>query len=76
MRDESVEFKPETVTEIRNEMPMMENKGEMPMDETMKANYHNSFYPQYVDIKPDAYMARYTGDVVNGYDPTATYSKL
>lgn len=42
----------------------------------MKGNYHNSFYPQYTNMKPDAYMARYTGDSVNGYDPTATYSRI
>jgi hypothetical protein len=37
------------------------------------ANFRNSFYPQYVDMKPDAYLARYTGTDVNGYDP---HSKL
>jgi hypothetical protein len=36
--------------------------------------YRNAFYPQYVNMKPDAYMARYTGNDVNGYDPNANYS--
>ena len=68
IREESVEFKPEMVADI---------KGEMPTEGcNAKANYHNSFYPQYVNMKPDAYMARYTGDTVGGYDSTATYSKI
>ena len=69
MRDESMEFKPEIVSEIRGEMPPGMKGEEMPHmgnteGDTLKANYHNSFYPQYVNMKPDAYMARYTGDAV------------
>jgi hypothetical protein len=68
MKEESMELNPESLTEI---------KGEMPQEScTMTANYHNSFYPQYVNMKPDAYMARYTSDSVGGYDSTAAYSKL
>lgn len=41
---------------------------------TKKANFRNSFYPQYMNLKPDSYMARYTGSDVGGYDPTARYA--
>jgi hypothetical protein len=41
-----------------------------------KANYHNAFYPQYANMKPDAYMARYGGSDVGGYDPTAAYTSI
>ena len=77
VREESVEFRPEMVNEIKGEIPnvdMEEHKHEQ--DSDIKANYHNSFYPQYANMKPDAYMARYTGDTVGGYDSTATYSKI
>jgi len=42
----------------------------------VNANFRNSFYPQYVNMKPDAYTARYSGDEVNGYDPIAKYASL
>ncbi len=38
--------------------------------------YRNSFYPQYVNMKPDAYMARDTGNAVAGYDTSADYATL
>lgn len=38
------------------------------------ADYKNSFYPQYANMKPDAYMARYTGNDIGGYDPSAQYA--
>jgi hypothetical protein len=38
------------------------------------ANWRNNFYPQYAQMQPDAYMARYTGDNVSGYDPSAAYN--
>jgi len=41
-----------------------------------RANFRNSFYPQYVNMKPDAYMARYTGNDIAGYDSTAAYSSI
>jgi len=40
------------------------------------ANFRNSFYPQYVNMKPDAYMARYTGNDVGGFDPNSTYASI
>lgn len=43
---------------------------------TVRANFRNSFYPQYVNMKPDAYMARYNGLDVDAYDPDADYAKL
>jgi len=36
--------------------------------------FRNSFYPQYVNMKPDAYLARYTGNSVAGFDPSANYA--
>lgn len=41
-----------------------------------QANYRNSFYPQYVNMKPDAYMARYTGNDVGGFDPNSAYASV
>lgn len=41
-----------------------------------KANFRNAFYPQYVNMKPDAYLARYTGDDVAGFDSTAGYASI
>lgn len=38
------------------------------------ADYRDSFYPQYSSMKPDAYMARYGGDDVGGYDGQARYA--
>ena len=37
------------------------------------ANYRDSFYPQYVNMKPDAYLQRYTGSDVGGYDVNSRY---
>jgi hypothetical protein len=31
------------------------------------ADFRDNFYPQYVNMKPDAYMSRYTGEDVSGY---------
>jgi hypothetical protein len=41
-----------------------------------KANFRNSFYPQYVHNKPDAYLSRYTGNEVNGFDANAQYASI
>lgn len=41
-----------------------------------KSSYRDSFYPQYVDMKPDAYESKYTGKPVNGYDAGATYASV
>ena len=43
---------------------------------TKRGNYRNDFYPQYVNMKPDAYMARYTGNEVNGFDPNSGYASI
>ncbi|QKF93861.1 hypothetical protein QKU48_gp0403 [Fadolivirus algeromassiliense] len=53
----------------------MESKEE-PTGCARKANFRNSFYPQYVNLKPDAYKARYTGNEVNGFDPNAAYASI
>jgi hypothetical protein len=41
-----------------------------------RANFRNSFYPQYVNMKPDAYDARYTGSDVNGFDASSAYASI
>ena len=41
-----------------------------------QGNYRNDFYPQYVNMKPDAYMARYSGNEVNGFDPNSGYASI
>jgi len=39
-----------------------------------KAAFRNSFYPQYVNMDPYAYMARYTGNDIAGHDNDASYA--
>ena len=41
-----------------------------------RASYRNSFYPQYLNMKPDAYMSRYTGNSLLGFDKSATYASI
>jgi len=41
-----------------------------------KSKYRNEFYPQYVNLNPEAYMARYNGKDVDGYDVNADYVKF
>jgi hypothetical protein len=41
-----------------------------------KANFRNSFYPQYVNMKSDAYDARYTGEDVGGFDASSAYASI
>lgn len=43
---------------------------------TKRLNYKNNFYPQYVNMKPTAYQARYTGNEVNGFDPNSGYASI
>jgi len=50
--------------------------GPAPAQCTKRANFRNSFYPQYVNMKPDAYNARYTGDDIAGYDASAAYASI
>lgn len=40
------------------------------------ANFRNSFYPQYVNMKQDAYTARHTDEGVVGYDTVQSYSSV
>lgn len=41
-----------------------------------KSKYRNEFYPQYVNLNPEAYMARYNNKDVDGYDVNADYVKF
>lgn len=41
-----------------------------------KSKYRNEFYPQYVNLNPEAYTARYNGKDVDGYDINADYVKF
>jgi len=43
---------------------------------TKNVDYRDEFYPQYVNMKPDAYMARYTGNDISGFDSTAKYASI
>lgn len=57
-------------------MPEMDSNAGYPLNGTQcgrVANFRNSFYPQYANMKPDAYLARYTGSEVGGYDLDARY---
>lgn len=53
----------------------METKEE-PSQCVRKANFRNSFYPQYVNLKPESYKARYTGNEVGGFDTDAAYASI
>jgi hypothetical protein len=64
----------EDLADIHNEAkdaPLSENSSC-----NKQGNFHNEFYPQYAQMKPDAYLARYTGNEVDGFDQTAQYSVL
>lgn len=50
----------------------LEEVSEGPACKSLK--FRNSFYPQYVNMKPDTYNARYTGNAVGGYDADACYA--
>lgn len=42
---------------------------------SVPANFKNSFYPQYVDLKPDSYVARDSeAESVGAYDDTGNYA--
>ncbi len=38
-------------------------------------DHRDSFYPQYVNMKPDSYMARHAGDDVQGFPSEYSYKK-
>lgn len=56
--------------------PLTESEAESVASCVRKDKYRNSFYPQYVNMKTDAYDARYTGGDVNGFDPNSQYAAL
>jgi len=41
-----------------------------------KMNFRNDFYPQYVNMKPDAYEARYKGFAVDCHDENPAYASV
>lgn len=65
----------EVYGEISQEQHLPSSEESGPQCVTEK-NFRNSFYPQYVNMKPDAYLARYTGDDVAGFDATAAYASI
>lgn len=65
---------PET-SGIQNEMKMQPEQAQQP-ECGKRANFRNSFYPQYVNMKPDAYKSRYNGHDVNGFDSQAAYASI
>lgn len=61
------------MAEIMHEIPVTELQPEMGSC-SKETNFRDNFYPQYVEMQPDALMARYNGNDVTGYDPAATYA--
>lgn len=64
----------EMAEEMPEEMPEEMVPSESMPQCTQVGQFRNSFYPQYVNMKPDSYMARYTGGDVSGFDPNASYA--
>lgn len=68
-----IEINPESVVGIEKEMK------EQPatLEECEKhENYHNSFYPQYVNMTQETYDAKYTGNEVGGFDNDDNYASI
>lgn len=59
---------------VMTEVPTMAHPGSVGC--TVGGNYRSNFYPQYVNMKPDAYTARFSGNDVVGWDPLAKYSSI
>lgn len=55
-----------------------ENKSEPMNDQKGCGNidYKNSFYPQYANMKQDAYIGMFDGNSVGGFDPDAAYASI
>jgi hypothetical protein len=68
------DIKPEIRGEPREAVgaPLNDNRGNGNNCKRV-ANFRNSFYPQYVNMVPDAYLARYSGADVGGYDINSRY---
>ena len=66
--DRGVSVSPEDLNELQN--------GKMDPGCTKVGKYRNNFYPQYVNMKPYAYMARSQENAVSGYDSSAAYATL
>lgn len=67
----------ESVAELQEERKQHPNDmGQTGVSCSRRNNFRNNFYPQYVNMKPDAYLSRYTGNEVNGFDPNAGYSSI
>nr|QBK88771.1 MAG: hypothetical protein LCMiAC01_04530 [Mimivirus LCMiAC01] len=60
---------------MRQQLGQLNDRKQDPTACTKVAKFRDDFYPQYVNMKPDAYMARYTGDTVSGYDESADYAE-
>lgn len=56
-----------------HEIPVTELQPEMGSC-SKGTNFRDNFYPQYVEMQPDASMVRYNGNDVTGYDPAAAYA--
>ena len=61
----SVQMTPQSVKDIQSESKHMPGQQ---CDQKMK--YRNEFYPQYVDLEPNAYTARTNTMATKGYDET------
>jgi len=71
--DTRVEDNPQNVQIPSEALAKLQNS-KMDPGCTKIGKYRNNFYPQYTNMKPDAYQARYTGNVVDGYDNDASYA--
>jgi hypothetical protein len=68
-----------SIVGIREEVksqPASESQPESLDSCVRKDQYRNSFYPQYVNMKDDAYKSRYNGSDVDGFDPNSKYASL
>lgn len=43
---------------------------------SIKSKYRSSFYPQYVNMKTDAYQARYSGEDVDAYEENSNWGEV
>lgn len=67
----SVSIGTEEIADIQHEQHMPDGSDNKQKSCTVTANFRNSFYPQYVDLKPDSYMARDNESSVSGFDDSS-----
>jgi hypothetical protein len=53
-----------------------ENKSEPGSENIDQNEYKNGFYPQYANVKQEAYLGAFTGNNVGGFDPQSAYASI